>query len=75
MEEPQESIVVTNFIHYNPTRSIVQQLSNKPCSTLLGWGYGSDKTNRHTLPYLCIGEERYTQLIYKIYSVSEKDRH
>lgn len=39
-------------------------------------GLGSDKTNRHTLPYLCIGKERYIQLIliYKIYSVSEKDR-
>lgn len=56
-----ESIAVTNFIHYNPTRLIVQQLSDKPLSSCWGrGGYGSDKTDKYIPLYLCIGEERYT---------------
>lgn len=46
VEKPRESRIVINLIHYNTTRWIVQQLSDKPCSKC--WGYGSEQ-NRQIL--------------------------
>ena len=73
VEKPPESIVGITLIGYNSTRLIVQWVTN---FVLNAEGMAVHKTNilcSHAA-YICIGKERYAQLINKIHSVSKEHR-
>ena len=65
--------MVINLKCYNSTRLTVQQLSDNHVLRARVW----QCTKQTSIPcshgaYVCLGGERHTQLINKIYSVSEE---